>query len=268
LRSQPTEPNFDPQGEELCETLLDVIGRHGDVEGVVIALDAPLHCRERPGQPARRKAVARGESAGSLQRESERALRAYARALDSGHTRWSRDLRIQAGSPVPCRIARVLARLEAAGHATYHGGAASNGVVEVFPSEAIWALGILGGYPGCDSRWVREYKAKKPRRLEVVAAREVARRPLGGFMLPLCTGGLGRETVGAWLDAIADAAVLCATGRDGDVRKSKAFDDEIDSGIAFLTAAAFALGESHVWGDGSDGTIVGPGRLPTATASE
>jgi hypothetical protein len=51
------------------------------------------------------------------------------------------------------------------------------------------------------------------------------------------------------------------THRDGLVGKGKRFDDVIDSGAAFLTAVAFALGEAHVWGDGDDGAIVGPGRL-------
>lgn len=38
--------------------------------------------------------------------------------------------------------------------------------------------------------------------------------------------------------------------------------DAIEPGIAFLTALMFIRGEHHVWGDGSDGTIVGPGRMP------
>ena len=46
------------------------------------------------------------------------------------------------------------------------------------------------------------------------------------------------------------------------MHKGKGFDDPIDSGIAALTCVAYAIGRYHIFGDGSDGTIFGPGSLP------
>ena len=67
-----------------------------------------------------------------------------------------------------------------------------------------------------------------------------------------------------WSDQIADyACKIAADKRNGGiVRKGKGFDDPIESGLAFLTAVIFVGGLSHTWGDGTDGTIVGPGLLP------
>jgi hypothetical protein len=266
-RRLPTEPNFDADGKAICAAILDTIGRHPGVEHVVLALDAPLSCRERPGQPARCKAVARGDPMGTLQRDSERALREYMSGLHRDvRAEWNQDLRIQPGSPVPCRIARAVERLRASAAAAmspYRAGDAVSprGIVEVFPSEAIWALGLLGAYGELGSSAVRAYKAKTPRMLPVAEAHTVARRPLEGFLLPLRDGGLPAGTARAWIDQIVGEAIDLATNSGGAIRKSKRFDDPIDSGIAFLTAAACALGQFHEWGDGPDGTIVGPGRL-------
>ena len=131
--------------------------------------------------------------------------------------------------------------------------------MEVFPSEAIWALGIQGAYGDLCSQTVRAYKAKKPRQLPVEEARVSARRPLQGFLAPLRAGGLSVEVAHAWIDQLVFAAV--GPARDCQLHKSKAFDDTIDSGIAFLTAVSCAMGQFHEWGGGADGTIVGPGRL-------
>ena len=69
-----------------------------------------------------------------------------------------------------------------------------------------------------------------------------------------------------WIEQIARHAGTISTsrGRPSQVDKGKGYDDPIESGIAFLTALMFIQGEHHVWGDGSDGTIVGPGRMRTA----
>jgi hypothetical protein len=203
----------------------------------------------------------------SEQRQPECALREHMSGLDPGvRAAWNPGLRIQAGSPIPCRIARLVDFLRASTAADLSPhlagqGASPRGLVEVFPSEAIWALGILGAYGDLDSPAVRAYKAKTPRKLALDDAHALARRPLRGFLAPLGAGGFPAETANAWIHQIAAKAVEFARTRDDQVRKSKSFDDPIDSGIAFLTAVACALGEYHEWGDGSDGTIVGPGRL-------
>jgi hypothetical protein len=45
------------------------------------------------------------------------------------------------------------------------------------------------------------------------------------------------------------------------VKATKSHDDVIDSGIAFLTAVSCAVDHYYEWGDGTDGTSVGPGML-------
>jgi hypothetical protein len=59
----------------------------------------------------------------------------------------------------------------------------------------------------------------------------------------------------------ATCTIADDTRNSGTARKGKEFDDPIESGLAFLTAFSFVGGFSHTWGDGSDGTIVGPGLL-------
>lgn len=263
-----TEPNYDADGTVLCSAIIDVLEQHGEVDHVVLSLDAPLECRHQDGQPARRKAVGKGEQMGSLARNAELELRRYVQSLDTeGNGWWRRDLRIQAGSPIPPRIDRVvelLRRSSSADLRPYRAGSAPTprGVVEVFPSEAIWALGLLGCYGDQSSSTVRSYKRRLPRRIGVEAARSIARRPLEGFLPLLAEGGIDHEIVSRWIDQIVAESLERSRTGDGDVRQSKAFDDPIDSGIAFLTSVACAVGLFHEWGDGRDGTIVGPGKLP------
>ena len=57
--SDSGEPNYDRDGSYLVDAILKTIDRIAvPGERVVIALDAPLEARERPGQPQRVKAVA------------------------------------------------------------------------------------------------------------------------------------------------------------------------------------------------------------------
>lgn len=123
-------------------------------------------------------------------------------------------------------------------------------------------MGIPGCYGESIPPAVREYKAKYPRRLGSREARSIARRPLQGFVTLLAQAGVAAATVEAWIDEIVEKCVAWSSTGDGEVRKSKRFDDPIDSGIAFLTAVACSLDLWHAWGDGSDGAIVGPGKLP------
>ncbi len=138
-RQLPTEPNCDADGVALCSAILDTIGRHPGVDYVIVAFDAPLVCCERPDQPARRKAVAEGESMGTRQRGAERALRRYMNGLAPElRAAWNQGLWIRAGSPIPCRIARVVERLRAAQLPLYLAGGAAPplGLVEVFIRRA------------------------------------------------------------------------------------------------------------------------------------
>ena len=108
---------------------------------------------------------------------------------------------------------------------------------------------------------MRSYKTKKPTALTQDEALEAASAPLHGFVPVLARTALGSALAERWVGTLTQHACDVAVRRDGLIGKGKRFDDVIDSGAAFLTAVAFALGQAHIWGDGSDGVIVAPGRL-------
>lgn len=264
--ARPTEPSFDADGALLLAALDEVLDDHaGRFNRLVVALDAPLEAKRRPGQPARRRAVGKGERAGSERRECEAHLQRHmSDVVRHGPARaWNPGLKIQSGSPIPARIHALVEALRERGCPAYRGGKPpARTVLEVFPSEAIWALGVAGHYGRHGSDHVRAYKAKQPRTLAPAEARKVAAAPLAGFVPVLVAGGLAKPGVDAWTRKLVAHVCKEATRADGEVGKGKRFDDVIDSGLAFLTAVAFATGQAHVWGDGHDGAIVGPVRLP------
>jgi len=262
------EPNYDRDGNYLVDALLQTIDRiAAPQEQVVIALDAPIEAIKRSGQSPRLKAVKKGESMGSIRRECEIALSQYAGNLpkEARHG-WNRDLRIQSGSPIAPRITSVLKLLQQRGYQIIRNAIQkpTRGIIEIFPSQAIWALGILGHYHGASSQMIRAYKSKTDKIISTGVAFEIARHPLEGFSEVLCgNGGIDASIVYGWTNALAENAVACSPGRkSGEVHKGKGFDDPIDSGIAALTSVAYAIDRYHIFGDGTDGTIVGPGKLP------
>jgi len=264
--SEPGEPNFDREGSRLVDGLVQAISRvAGDGDRVIVALDAPLEAMSRPGQPPRVKAVAKGEKMGSRRRECEDALSRYSASLPKDTARgWSKDLKIQSGSPIAPRIASVLRLLQAHGYEIVRSSTQNpdKGIIEIFPSQAIWALGILGHY-AATSKDVRAYKSKTDKVMKSDDAFQIAQRPLLGFCELLSQQGvLEPDLVREWMTTIAQNAVDCSPGRElGLVHKGKGFDDPIDSGIAALTCVAYSLGLFHIFGDGTDGTIIGPGKL-------
>lgn len=174
------------------------------------------------------------------------------------------------GSPIAPRIASILEKLKSECGFVCWGMDRSRHerqVIEIFPSEAIWSLGLQSGYPGVKPFEVRSYKNKKPSRLVREAALETALRPLLGFVE--CFGSQIGLPLRRWGEQAAEyACAIAADKKDvGAVRKGKGFDDPIESGMAFLTAVSFVGGLSHTWGDGTDGTIVGPGRFRCASRS-
>lgn len=263
--SESYEANFDAEGKLLAAGIREVLeafdGRFGRV---VVALDAPLEARWRPGQMFRPKANAPGERAGLELREAEVALNAAKKGAGEAGAGWNRDLNIQAGSPLPPRVERIVWGLDALDFELYRGGdAEGRQLIEVFPSEAIWALGVSGYYGSASSEEVRRYKARTWKELPSETAQAHARRPLLGFSALFSDQLTERPATAAvprWIEQIAAHATFCALDARRDVvRQNRRFDNLVDTGIAFLTAVAFAEGCSHVWGGGEDGTVVGPG---------
>ncbi len=265
---EPTEANFDADARLLAGEISRVLEEHRErCAQCIITLDAPLESMPRPKQPPRVKTAGKGQATGAERRQCESAIQSHKSEVNPQHWRaWHADLRIQSGSPVPPRITRLVREL-----VDEHGFVLwgqdrrlhSRAVIEIFPSEAIWSLGLLGAYAGLTSQEVRAYTAKKLRELSVEAAEQEALRPLAGFVNLLQGPASTVLPARRWCEQIARHA--CSVAHDaatGTVRKGKGFDDPIESGIAFLTAVAFALGRFHSWGDGADGTIVGPGEWP------
>ena len=267
--SEPTEPNYDRDGQLLIEAIDRVLNRYmGRYDDCVLALDAPLEARCRRGQPPRKKAVRKGDRMFAERRACEDALSRYMSA-DPANAPWNQDVKIQPGSPIAPRIARICSHLsDRMGFTMFRPGSehVARQLLEIFPSEAIWALGCLGAYARQTSTEVRAYKAKHPSSLVQADARTYALRPLQGFVHLIANSGAPRAHVyraNDWIEQIARHAGTISTSRrqPSQVDKGKGYDDPIESGIAFLTALMFIQGEHHVWGDGSDGTIVGPGRM-------
>ena len=89
-------------------------------------------------------------------------------------------------------------------------------LLEIFPSEAIWALGCLGAYARETSTAVRAYKAKNPSSLVQADARTYALRPLRGFVHLLASSGAPRAHVDRandWIEQIARHASTISTSR-------------------------------------------------------
>ena len=268
--SDPREPNFDAEGRLLTNAIKDVLKRYeGQFSKCVIALDAPLEASKRLNQPARRRAVGKGEVMGSERRQSEHEIGAFIRKHD-GHAAWHNDLNIQSGSPIAPRIASIceclktelkfsILRLAQEKHSRH--------IIEIFPSEAIWALGILGCYAQQNSANVRAYKAKTPKVVSRAEGLMLAGSSLAGFLEILQRAGKPKpmlDGIANWAKQIAEhCCEIASVPADSDrIIKDKGFDDPLESGIAFLTAVCFTLDEYHVFGDGTDGAIVGPGKLP------
>jgi len=265
-RKLPTEPNFDPNGRLLVDAIKNIFGdREGKFRRCVISLDAPLEAGDRPGQPARVKAASKGVATGSKRRECEDQIQKFKQSRTTPEFRsWNAGLNIQSGSPVPVRLSRVLQTLaDEADFSVWRTGsrASARDVIEIFPSEAIWSLGLSGYYTDRTSEEIRSCKSKGS--LSIGCAMEQALGPLAGFERLFEERCSTRLPLRRWKDSIAEYACRIASVQGGSmVRKGKGFDDPIESGIAFLTGASFIVGAYHSWGDGTDGTIVGPGLLP------
>jgi hypothetical protein len=181
--------------------------------------------------------------------------------------RWERAVRVQPGAPLCPRVARLVDRVTTElGFSLWDGRTPrerlpSRTLIETFPAEAIWALGVSGFFGPEAPDSIRLYKLLSGRHVTRRDAMEWAARPLRGFarlLEPKIDLSPAIEDIVDW--ACADAK------QDGGLLLTKRYDDMVDSAIAWLTALAFARDEFHVLvAPDSDGHIVGPGRLPAST---
>ena len=158
---------------------------NGRYKRCVIALDAPLECRARANQQPRVKAAEAGTATGAERRQCEEAIQQYkVLVTDDNERAWNSDMIIQSGSPLAPRMISVLEKLtKKCGSMCWGLDRSSHDrqVIEIFPSEAIWSLGLQGGFPDLEPCEVRSYKKKKPSSLVREAALLSAMKPLLGF---------------------------------------------------------------------------------------
>lgn len=264
--SDATEPNNDADGSVLGRAVSSIIKEHeGRCSRFLLAIDTPVEAANRPAQPARIKAAKKGQKTGAERRQCERELEAYKRLLRKrfAGTGWNASLNVQSGSPVSPRMRCLLRQAEVDGFSFWRRGCPAHDrkLIEIFPSEAIWSLGVQGQYIGRTSSEVRAYKRSEPKRVTQREAKDQAMAALSAFVRLFDSPLISGLPVARWAEQIADYACGVALDDGSTVSKGKGFDDPIESGIALLTGIAFLVGNFHAWGDGSDGTVVGPGRF-------
>ena len=184
--ASPTEPNLDPDGELLATSVAKILADHkGCFQRCVVALDAPLEARIRVDQPKRVKAVDAGIATGAKRRQCEEMIQRYKET--------ARGNRLKRGTPIcTSSLARpsLLAsppwweKLKSKCGLVCWGldrNSHERQVIEIFPSEAIWSLGLMNGFLNLSPDNIRSYKKKKPGSLSHATAIETALRPLFGL---------------------------------------------------------------------------------------
>ena len=246
-------------GRDLDATLTanaigEVIDRFAqEVESVILAVDAPL-LSTQVIPPGRQRAW----------RTSDRALSDARQAVDQfvgGSNGWHPTL--QPGAPLAPRVIQLIKTLESQHGFTLWRGESERHerlAIEVFPSEAIWALKRLGGYANHQSAdAIRSYKKLKGMRLNESQVRDLVRSVLApvGPIIDYDEGWqLLLESALSWM--MADPS----WGQAGIFRGGKLLDDVIDSLLCLAAAVGYAKGESHVYMNPlnpDDGHIIGPG---------
>jgi hypothetical protein len=261
-KTDPCVPNYDADAE-LLVTALERELRRLETAGAsrfVLAIDAPLITTQM-GLAPRPRAAKKDEPVG-LPRSCDTLVNRTKQEVGGP---WQRALQTQPGAPLCPRVDRLVSRITRdLGFSCWDGSTPLNAlpertVIEIFPAEAIWALGV-GGFFGRDAPdSIRLYKCLEGSHVTLEDASEWAARPLRGF-IPLLGGVLDVAPV---INTLVNWACEDATP-ERTLVLTKRYDDLVDSGIAWLTALAFVHGVSHAFAAAdSDGHIVGPAKLPT-----
>ncbi|NDE34901.1 MAG: DUF429 domain-containing protein [Gammaproteobacteria bacterium] len=244
----------DPDGSLTAGAIGKVIDRYASqVQSIVLGIDAPL-LSTQVIPPRRARAW----------RAADRVLSDARRGIDQfvgGSNGWHPTL--QPGAPLAPRVVHLLERLSSQhGFAVWKSATDQHErvAIEVFPSEAIWALKRLGGYGDHpNAKLIRSYKKLKG----VLLREDEVRNLVHGVLSPV--GPIigfeeGWETILerslSWLLADNEWA------QSAEYRGGKLLDDAIDSLLCLAAAIGYAKGECHVYVDElnpDDGHIIGPG---------
>ncbi len=268
LRSAPNplaedhcQPNFDANADVTIAALRKEIARleEASATGFILAVDAPLMTAQS-GQSPRRRVAKKGDKGGVSYRSCETRFVENVRARGGP---FRRVVNIQPGAPLPPRVGRLSERLTGELGFTYlttftEGETLPPRVLlEVYPFEAIWALGVAGYYGGNEPDWVTTYKKLERCIVSRGDAMEWARRPLRAF-IPLLADVID---VTAAIDTVAHWACESRTS-DDSFKVTRRYEVLVDAALVWLTALAFRHGKYHVFRDADeDGALIGPGTL-------
>jgi hypothetical protein len=283
-----TEPNCDADAALVIAAVEESVKGQQNTGRVVLAVDAPLRAFDRPYLPPRSRKLeskaAGGEKVAKRleYRRCDEAARAGLRQ-DGCEGGWKHVWNIQPGAPLPPRVVALVAGLKRLGFDLYtrpEDAPARHLLIECFPGEALWVLGVLGHFGKYRPGEAKEYKVERwadPRLWRRPAATEKRPWPeVLGWVYRGLYGFGSREVLGVapevfwgWMSdltrhVLADPLV---TGKPGAplralrARRGKPLDDLVESMNCFLTAVSFARGHAHVWqgDDPYDGHIIGPG---------
>lgn len=259
-----TAANCDADAALVLNVLDQIIAAYPSAKRIVVAVDAPLLALPRAHLPARTRCPGQG----NLEyRQPEIEL---ANGVAAGPANWRTSCTVMPGAPLCSRVAALVAGLMAGnrgfvpfGPVTPPGRLGNRILIECFPSEAIWSLGIRGHYGAFTAQQARAYKGQGagiprpwPQMMDLLF------QNLVGFVSGI---GVPGRLVTSWVADIArhllrDPQLVDPQGVN--MSGGKLFDDAIDSANCLFTAVAFAVGTAHVWTgqNPADGHIVGPGR--------
>jgi hypothetical protein len=274
-KAADTAPNCDPVAARVLGAVEKIVTGPPDTKRAVLAVDAPLTALARPDLPPRSRKRESGAASGEkgtkglAYRQCEQAAHEGLQQ-DRGKSGWKHVWNIQAGAPIPPRVAALVAGLKQLGFELYSTPEAPHGrrvLIECFPGEALWALGVLGHFDVYRPGEAKEYKVERladPRLWGEPAPRPWpdvlgwVYRGLYGFGAQGLLG-VSPEVFRGWMADLTRYVLADAAGNLS--RRGKPLDDLVESMNCFLTAVSFTHGRAHVWlgDDPNDGHIIGPG---------
>lgn len=249
----------DPDSRLLLSALRGLLEKNGEVNRILLAVDAPLQAADR-GLPDR----APKPTKGNVER---RAVDEYlGQAVREVSERRKDDLgwqpKIQPGAPLAPRVIKLREGLRTLGLNPWDKDASDKFkvLIECFPAEAIWAFRCADKYPStATATCIKAYKKQKNSLLSAEQVKMLTDDSLRGardcYGLPNHWNGLITQCQD-WMLADRD-------WKTGDrYRGGKLLDDVVDTMLCLCTALAFARGSAHLWQDPEsleDGHIMGPG---------
>lgn len=252
----------DPSGILTARAIGLLIHRYGDqVQNIVLGIDAPLLSTQ---------VIPKGRE--RAWRSADRVLSDTRKAIDQhfgGSQGWHPTL--QPGAPLAPRVVSLLGYLKS--EFDFHVWSPDDQdreklILEVFPSEAIWAMKRHGGYAAhSTAEKVRRYKKLKGTLLSELDVHDILTHvlaPVGPILRIQKEWQFIQEESLNWM--LSDPSWVQGEG----FRGGKLLDDVVDSLLCLASSISYTLGLAHSYLDmdkPEDGHIIGPGLFSEANES-